>query len=296
MFCSKCGKEISDGTMYCNHCGAPQNADTVPQPQQPKQTQKKNNTGVIVVVVVAVIAIVAGVVFTLPKITGGKNTGNNTTTPTINESINNDESKADNTISQQKDEERSSKEILDDITTSFDNLYDSFSKEFINAMLKIETYEDYEKYYPAVVDLYEAFLTDLDATLKTCEEDSKLYFVKVAEESDNDTAAMEAALESFESILEIPSDFTNKLNEILEEQVDIADEKLSDNEDDEKYDIPSEKISADYYEYINNVDDAVSNAYSLLDELCDSVYDETLKSYPNFERMLNEFEYKGVYL
>ncbi len=296
MFCSKCGKEISDGTMYCNHCGAPQSADAVPQPQQPKQTQKKNNTGVIVVVVVAVIAIVVGVVFTLPKITGGKNTDNNTTTPTINEAINNDESKAGNTISQQKDEERSSKEILDDITTSFDNLYDSFSKEFINEMLKIETYEDYEKYYPEVVDLYEEFLTDLDATLKTCEGDSILYFVKVAEESDNDTAAMEAALESFESILEIPSDFTNELDEILEEQVDIADEKLSDNEADEKYDIPSEKISADYYEYINNVDDAASDAYSLLDELCDSVYDETLKSYPDFERMLNEFEYKGVYL
>ena len=48
MFCNNCGKEINEGTKFCNHCGASQEA-SAPQPTManntvPTNTPKKNNT------------------------------------------------------------------------------------------------------------------------------------------------------------------------------------------------------------------------------------------------------------
>ena len=64
MFCNNCGKEINDGTKFCNHCGAPQEA-SAPQPTVANNTElttalKKNNTlkmAIIAVVVVVCFAI-----------------------------------------------------------------------------------------------------------------------------------------------------------------------------------------------------------------------------------------------
>ncbi len=59
MFCKNCGKEINEGTKFCNHCGASQEA-VVPQPTvadntEPTTTPKKNNTLKMVIIAVVVV-------------------------------------------------------------------------------------------------------------------------------------------------------------------------------------------------------------------------------------------------
>lgn len=50
MFCRQCGKELTDGTKFCNGCGAPQGTNEqqqeAPQQQQetPQQQYSQNNT------------------------------------------------------------------------------------------------------------------------------------------------------------------------------------------------------------------------------------------------------------
>ncbi len=88
MFCSKCGKEIADGTMFCNFCGAAQNGGVAPQPQQPQQVQqapKKNKTGIIIVAAVAIVVIVVGAIFVIPSITDKEKPED--TTPVITENV-----------------------------------------------------------------------------------------------------------------------------------------------------------------------------------------------------------------
>ncbi len=49
MYCSKCGKEIADGSVYCNHCGA--------------NIIKASNSNKRLVAIGAVIALLAAVAF-----------------------------------------------------------------------------------------------------------------------------------------------------------------------------------------------------------------------------------------
>ena len=42
MFCSKCGKEISENTKFCSHCGAPQGGVVDEKPSDKKNKAKKN--------------------------------------------------------------------------------------------------------------------------------------------------------------------------------------------------------------------------------------------------------------
>ncbi len=58
MFCKNCGKEISDGTKFCNHCGASQQETA--QPVKTGAPAPKNNT-----VKIAIVAAVALVCFVL---------------------------------------------------------------------------------------------------------------------------------------------------------------------------------------------------------------------------------------
>lgn len=39
MFCQKCGKEIEDGTRFCEHCGAAQDAAAAGNPGTKQQCQ-----------------------------------------------------------------------------------------------------------------------------------------------------------------------------------------------------------------------------------------------------------------
>ena len=60
MFCKNCGKEINEGTKFCNHCGASQEA-VAPQPTvadntEPTTAPKKNNT--LKMVIIAAVAVV----------------------------------------------------------------------------------------------------------------------------------------------------------------------------------------------------------------------------------------------
>ena len=56
MFCTRCGKEIPDGSKFCNNCGM----SFVPQPVTP-QPQKKQNKVVLIVLIVIGVLVFLGV-------------------------------------------------------------------------------------------------------------------------------------------------------------------------------------------------------------------------------------------
>lgn len=60
MFCSKCGKEISDQAKFCNFCGAQTNVAQPVQPQQTAAPRKKGKTGKTVLSIVLVAAVFFG--------------------------------------------------------------------------------------------------------------------------------------------------------------------------------------------------------------------------------------------
>ncbi len=70
MFCSKCGKEIPDNTVFCNFCGANQTASSdTAKPQQPK---KNNTMKIVIIAVVAVVAFAIGSFVIAPTLSGNK--------------------------------------------------------------------------------------------------------------------------------------------------------------------------------------------------------------------------------
>lgn len=44
MFCKKCGRELKDGTKFCDQCGTPQNVEA-PKSQEPDQMQVPSESG-----------------------------------------------------------------------------------------------------------------------------------------------------------------------------------------------------------------------------------------------------------
>ena len=88
MFCSKCGKEISDQARFCNYCGAqmngPQPAQTQPvQPQQAAAPKKKGKAGkTILTIIVAAVVFFAVRQITYNTMTGSGKSNNSTTNST----------------------------------------------------------------------------------------------------------------------------------------------------------------------------------------------------------------------
>lgn len=90
VYCTNCGKKVSDTAPVCPHCGAAnlfvKNGNTPPQqvpapgyqmPMQPQNQNKKSHTGLIVVIIVAaVLCIIAAVV--VPIIIGTQSSNNGT--------------------------------------------------------------------------------------------------------------------------------------------------------------------------------------------------------------------------
>ena len=92
MFCKNCGKEINEGTKFCNHCGASQEA-TTPQPTvanntEPMTAPKKNNTlKMVIIAAVVVVCFAIGSFVIAPSL-----------------SKDNDESKPANNVSQSQND------------------------------------------------------------------------------------------------------------------------------------------------------------------------------------------------
>ncbi len=65
MYCGKCGSFNQDGSPFCQNCGTPLAAQTVPQqqPYPPQQQPKKKKTGLIIGLCVAITAVITGLVF-----------------------------------------------------------------------------------------------------------------------------------------------------------------------------------------------------------------------------------------
>ena len=99
MFCKNCGKEISDDTKFCNHCGAAQDSSSAQPSAQPVQpaapapqpgtAPKKNPITLVIIAAVVIVAIVLGMFVIAPAMSGNKEqaptgessvtAGNNTT-------------------------------------------------------------------------------------------------------------------------------------------------------------------------------------------------------------------------
>ncbi len=100
MFCSNCGKEIPEGTVFCSFCGANQGAapaqTSAPQPQPPK----KNNTLILAIVaIVAVVAIVLGVFVIAPALSKKDETPQNSTPTSVSTAENTTDNTDNNTES-----------------------------------------------------------------------------------------------------------------------------------------------------------------------------------------------------
>lgn len=83
MFCSKCGKAISDQARFCNYCGNPVNA---PQPQvAPAPAKKKGKTGSTMVTILVALVVYFGVRFATEYMLTGdkKDAGSDTNTSII---------------------------------------------------------------------------------------------------------------------------------------------------------------------------------------------------------------------
>ncbi len=109
MFCKNCGKEIVDGTKFCNHCGASQEA-VAPQPTvtnnaAPNPAPKKNST-----LKIGIIAAVAVVCFAI---------GSFVIAPSL--SKDNDESKPTNNVSQSQNDDTNNETASNDEKGNTDN-------------------------------------------------------------------------------------------------------------------------------------------------------------------------------
>ena len=109
MFCNNCGKEINEGTKFCNHCGASQEA-SAPQPTManntvPTNTPKKNNTlKMIIIAAVVVVCFAIGSFVIAPSL-----------------SKNNDESKPTNNVSQSQNDDANNETESNDKKENTDN-------------------------------------------------------------------------------------------------------------------------------------------------------------------------------
>ena len=86
MFCSKCGKEISDQAKFCNFCGAQMNNTQPVQPIQSQQTaasKKKGKAGKTILTIIIAATVFFGVrQITYNTMTGGGKTDSSTTNST----------------------------------------------------------------------------------------------------------------------------------------------------------------------------------------------------------------------
>lgn len=93
MFCKNCGKEINEGTKFCNYCGASQEAATpesiVANNTKPTTAPKKNNTlKMVIITVVAVVCFAIGSFVIAPSFS--KDNDENKTTNNVSQSQNDD--------------------------------------------------------------------------------------------------------------------------------------------------------------------------------------------------------------
>ncbi len=109
MFCNNCGKEINEGTKFCNHCGASQEA-VAPQPTvtnnvAPTPAPKKNSTlKIVIIAAVAVVCFAIGSFVIAPSL-----------------SKDNDESKPTNNVSQSQNDDKNNKTESNDEKGNTDN-------------------------------------------------------------------------------------------------------------------------------------------------------------------------------
>ena len=81
MFCSNCGKEIPEGTVFCSFCGANQGSAPTQAPAPQPQPPKRNNALILAIVaIVAVVAIVLGIFVIAPSLSGDKTSEGSTPT------------------------------------------------------------------------------------------------------------------------------------------------------------------------------------------------------------------------
>lgn len=91
MFCSKCGKQLSDNTRFCDNCGAQQqingvndvNKDVVDVLHQPPKKGTKKKTNIIIVLVVALCAFIIGRFVIAPSMMSETKKGYETTQKSV---------------------------------------------------------------------------------------------------------------------------------------------------------------------------------------------------------------------
>jgi len=109
MFCKNCGKELKEGTRFCDGCGAPQEA-SAPQPTMANNTEpttapKKNN--ILKMVIIAVVVVVCFAI------------GSFVIAPSL--SKDNDESKPTNNVSQSQNDDVNNETESNDKKENTDN-------------------------------------------------------------------------------------------------------------------------------------------------------------------------------
>lgn len=76
MICQQCGKELPEGTVFCDGCGAQQAAPVAPvAPEAPVVAPAKGGKGKLIGIVVGAVAVVAAVVIVLILLLGGGSVG-----------------------------------------------------------------------------------------------------------------------------------------------------------------------------------------------------------------------------
>ena len=141
MFCQNCGKQISDGSTFCEECGAPQGAVTQPiQPTAPFITEKQKKKKTALWVILGIIAFIVIIAIA----TGGGDKGDSTVYPiapptenAASEPEQTTSAAADNSVDVtmgQKNALRSAKEYIGSMPFSHDGLvkqleYEGYSHE-----------------------------------------------------------------------------------------------------------------------------------------------------------------------
>lgn len=98
MFCSKCGKEISEDTKFCNHCGAQQGGAVNEKPSDKKNKAKKSPKKVMLSLAAMLVCYLVGSYVIAPAMLSDSGEDNDTGNSSVQSQLsneNNDDSSAD---------------------------------------------------------------------------------------------------------------------------------------------------------------------------------------------------------
>ncbi len=115
MFCNNCGKEINEGTKFCNHCGASQEV-SAPQPTvanntEPTTAPKRNSTlKIVIIAAVAVICFAIGSFVIAPSLS--KNDDESIPTNNVSQSQNDDANNETESNDKKENSDNSNKKNL----------------------------------------------------------------------------------------------------------------------------------------------------------------------------------------